>query len=397
MSFDIVIVGGGFGGLEAAFTLRTLMGDAASIALIDRQAEHSFLPSIHEVSTGKIAARSIQIPLETVLAPAGIRFIKGDVSTVDTTSRHVSMAKGGLGYDCLLLAMGAENNFFGVPGAERFSYRFRTPGDALKIRDGLERLLAEARKDVHLVIAGGGTEGVEVAGELLDLTTDRNASITVIEGQQQLLPGFPAALGGFAEKYLREKGVSIITAECITAVRDDSLILSSGRELPQSMLIWSGGIKPSGLINGLALPKDPAGWLVVDAFLRSPSDERIFVVGDAATITVPGNAPPLPKLAYLAQDQAKVAALNISSFLQRSGDLIRYEARTRPQLISIGKNMGIYAFKDTFRTGAWVVGLKKAVERKHMMSYLSRPLITGITRNIPGSSLLIRMGLKLPF
>ena len=397
MSFDIVIVGGGFGGLEAAFTLRTLMGDSASITLIDRQAEHSFLPSIHEVTTGKIAAGSIQIPLKTVLAPAGIHFVQGEVSTINTTSRQVSMAEGVFGYDCLLLATGAENNFFNVPGAERFSFRFRTPGDALRIREGLERLLAEARKDVHLVIAGGGTEGVEVAGELLDLTTDNNASITVIEGQQQLLPGFPSAIGGFAEKYLQEKGVSIITAERITAVREDSLVLSSGRVLPQSMLIWSGGIKPSGLINSLALPKDPAGWIIVDAFLRSSADERIFVVGDAASITGPENALPLPKLAYLAQDQAKVASLNICSFLRRSGDLVRYEVRTRPQLISIGKNMGIYALKDSFRTGAWVVGLKKAVERKHVMSYLSRPLITGIARNIPGSSLLIRMGLKLPF
>jgi NADH dehydrogenase len=383
--------------LEAAFTLRTVMGDAASITLIDRQAEHSFLPSIHEVSTGKITAKSIQIPLETVLEPAGIRFVKGDVSTIDTKSRQVSMAEGELGYDCLLLATGAENNFFGVPGAERFSFRFRTPGDAVRIRQSLERLLAEGRPDAHLVIAGGGTEGVEVAGELLDLTKGHLAAITVIEAQQQLLPGFPAAMGGFAEKYLREQGVSVVTAERITAVREDSLILSSGRVLPQSLLIWSGGVKPSSLISGLDLPKDPAGWLIVDAHLRSPADERIFGIGDAITIMGPDNAFPLPKLAYHAQDQAKVAAVNIASFLHQSKDLVRYEVHTRPQLISIGKNMGIYARGDTFRTGAWVGGLKKAVERRHMMSYLSRPLITAIARKIPGSSLLIRMGLKLPF
>jgi len=397
MSFSVVIVGGGFGGLEAAFTLRTLMGDTATITLIDRQAEHSFLPSIHEVSTGKIDARSIQIPLATVLAPAGIRFVRGDVSAIDIGSRQVSMAAGGLGYDCLLLATGAENNFFGVPGAERFSFRFRTPGDALRIRESLERLLAEERKDVRLVMAGGGTEGVEVAGELLDLIGDHSATITVIEAHQQLLPGFPAAIGDFAANYLREKGVTIITAERITSVRETSLILSSGRELPQSMLIWSGGIKPSSLISGLSLPKDPAGWLVVDDHLRSPADERIFAVGDAVTVTGPSGARSLPKLAYHAQDQAKVAAINTSSFLQRSGDLIRYEPRNKPQLISIGKNMGIYAQGDRFRTGEWVVGLKKAVERSHLMSYLTRPLITSIARRIPGGSLLIRMGLQLPF
>jgi NADH:ubiquinone reductase (H+-translocating) len=397
MNVGIVIVGGGFGGLEAAFTLRTLMGDAATITLIDRQAEHSFLPSIHEVSSGKIDARSIQIPLETVLAPAGIRFVRGYVSAIDTKSRQVSMAAGGLGYDCLLLATGAENNFFGVPGAERFSFRFRTPGDALRIRGSLERLLAEERKDVHLVMAGGGTEGVEVAGELLDLNNAHNGTITIIEAHRQLLPGFPAAIRDFAEKYLREKGVTIITDERITAVREASLILSSGRELPQSMLIWSGGIKPSSLISGLALPKDPDGWLIVDDHLRSPADERIFAVGDAVTVTGPAGALSLPRLAYFALDQAKVSAINISSFLQRSGELVRYEPRFRPQLISIGKNMGIYARGDKFRTGKWVVGLKKAVERRHLMSYLSRPLITGIARRIPGGSLLMRMGLKLPF
>jgi NADH:quinone reductase (non-electrogenic) len=397
MNLGMVIVGGGFGGLEAAFTLRTIMGDAATITLIDRQAEHSFLPSIHEVSSGKIDAKSIQIPIETMLAPAGIRFVRGDVTAIDLKNRQVSMTAGGLVYDCLLLATGAENNFFGVPGAEQFSFRFRTPGDALRIQAGLGRLLAEEGEIVHLVMAGGGTEGVEVAGELLDLTRDRHATITVIEAQQKLLSGFPAAIGEFAETYLRKKGVTIITGERITDVREDSLTLSSGRELPQSMLIWSGGIKPSGLISGLALPKDPSGWLIVDDHLRSPADERIFGAGDAITVTRHGNALLLPKLAYHAQDQAKVAALNMSSFLQRGKDRVRYEPRSKPQLISIGRDMGIYARGDNFRTGAWVVGLKKAVERSHLMSCLSRPLITGIARRIPGSSALMRIGLRLPF
>jgi NADH dehydrogenase len=405
MSFEIVIVGGGFGGLEAAFTLKSLVGDAGGITLIDRQAFHSFIPSIHEISSAKIAARSIQIPLETVLAPAGIRFVHDEVIGIDIGHRRVIIPGGTVGYDCVVLATGAENNFFGVPGAEEFSFRFRTPDDAVRIRENLVCLLAEGTTNADLVLAGGGTEGVEVAGELLDLMRDGCAggdaapgkvAITLVEAQHRLLPGFPPAAREFAENYLRQRGVTIITGERITAVRRSSLVLASGRELSQSLLIWTGGIQPSRLISDLALPKDGAGWLIVTDRLRSPADERLYAVGDVVTIQVPDGALPLQRLAYHAQDQAKVAGINISYSL-RGKDPIRYEPRYRPQLISIGRDMGIYTWGGVFKAGAWVVGLKKAVERKHLMAYLARPLLSGIARKVPGSDLLKRLGLKLPF
>ena len=210
-----------------------------------------------------------------------------------------------------------------------------------------------------------------------------NITITVIEAQQQLLPGFPPAAREFAETYLREQGVTVITGQRITAVRNASLVLASDKELSHSMLIWTGGIKPSPLIDGLSLPKDPAGWLIVTDQLRSPADERFYAVGDVVTIQGPDGALPLPRLAHHARDQAEVAGLNIASFLNGK-NMIRYKPRFKPQLISIGRDMGIYTQGATFKSGAWVVDLKKAVERKHLMSYLTRPLIAGISRKVPG-------------
>jgi NADH dehydrogenase len=397
MSKSIVIVGGGFGGLEAAFTLRTLMSETAEITLIDRQADHSFLPSIHEICSGKTEVESIQIRLATMLLPAGIRFVQAAVSAVDRANRKVVTTGGSFGYDCLLLAAGAQNNFRGIPGAEQYSFRFRTAADAARIRERLMRLLSGGGAPVHVVVAGGGTEGVEVAGEFLDLMEEQDVRITLIEGQREILSGFPDGVRSFAEDRLRSKGLNLITGERIVAVHETSLTFSSGRELPQSMLIWSCGIKPSDLISGLALPKDSAGWLLVDPFLRSQEDERIFAVGDAISVTSPDSELPLPKLAYHAQDQARVAAVNIASFLRDSPSLVPYEPRIRPRLISIGKDMGIFVRGETFRTGAWVVGLKKAVERKHLMSCLSWPVIAGIGRRFPGRSWLMRLGLRLPF
>ena len=405
MNTTIVIVGGGFGGLEAALTLKGVTGDAVTITLIDRDGFHSFVPSIHEISSGKITSRSIQIPLETMLAPAGIRFVRDSVMAIDHENRRVKAASGDLNYDYLVLAAGAENHFFGVPGAEEHSFRFRTPEDAERIRAHLVRLLAEEQKDLHLVLAGGGTEGVEVAGELLDLIKDSGrefgpaggtVAITLVEAQQQLLPGFPPPAREFAENYLREKGVTIITGQRICEVRSGSIVLAAGRELPQSMLIWTGGIKPSPVIADLSLPKDPAGWLIVNDRLHSPVDERLYAVGDIVAIQGADGTVPLQRLAYHAQDQGAVAGINIANHLRGKG-LIRYAPKYKPQLVSIGRDMGIYTQGNVFKAGSWVVTLKKAVERKHLMSYLTRPLLSSISRKVPGIDLFKRLGLKLPF
>ncbi len=401
---NIVIVGGGFGGLEAAFTLKSLMGGACSIVLLDRKSHHSFIPAIHEVSSGKITPRSIQIPLETILAPAGIRFVRGEVTSVDLAGRRVTTAAGPIDYDYLIIAAGAENNFFGVPGAEEHSFRFRTPDDAAGIHECLAGLLAEGRR-VHVVLAGGGTEGVEAAGEFLDLIRDSGrgedmargeVSITLVEAQEQLLPGFPPAARAFAGDYLRRQGVTIITGRRIIAVREDSVVLETGAELPRTMMVWTAGIKPSRLIDSLALPKDSAGWLAVTDFLRSPGDGRLYAVGDIVTILGPGGPLQVQRLAYNAQDQAVIAGINIS-YDMRGRDLMHYAPRFKPRLVSVGRDMGIYTRGNVFRSGSWVVGIKKAIERGYLMSCLSRPLVSGVTRRIPGNDILKRLGLKLPF
>jgi NADH dehydrogenase len=405
MSTNIVIVGGGFGGLEAAFSLKGLVGNAGVITLLDRDDHHSFIPSIHEIISGKITSRSIQIPLATMLAPAGIRFVRDEVMAIDHANRRVTAATGSLDYDYLVVTTGAENNFFGVPGAQEHSFRFRKPDDAARIHARLALLIAEEQNDVHLVLVGGGPEGIEVAGELLDLIrgsgrekdlTGGKISVTLVEAQQQLLPGFLPAARVFVENYLRERGITIITGQRITAVREGSVALATGTELPRSMLIWTGGIKPSRFIDGLTLPKDPAGWLIVTDRLHSQADDRLYALGDIVTIQGPDGPLPLQRLAFHAQDQAVVAAINISYDL-RGKDLMRYEPRYKPQLVSIGRDMGIFTQGSVFKKGTWVVGLKKAVERKYLMSCLTRPLLLGISQKIPGTGILKRLGLKLPF
>jgi NADH:quinone reductase (non-electrogenic) len=403
MQTNILIIGGGFGGLEASFTLRSQLDDSTKITLIDRNFFHSFIPSIHEISSGKIMARNIQIPFATILAPAGIGFMQEEVHRIDPAERQVITSAGALTYDYLVLAAGARNNFFGVPGADEHACRFRSPEDAESIHKELVRLLSGHRRPVHIVLVGGGTEGVEVGGEIIDFIHDSGQSdelaesritMTIVERQPSLLPGYPEKAGTFAGQYLQKRGLKLILGKCIRTARVNALSIDPGIDLPFTLLIWSGGIMPSRLIEEIPLPKESAGWLIVTDKLNSPADERIFAIGDSVSIHSDEGPIKLQRLAYNALDQAVVAGSNIT-YHKRGKELIPFTPRTKPQLISLGRDMGIYTKDDQFRSGAWVVSLKKAVERKYLMSCLSRPLLIRIPFGIPGSGFIQWMKLKL--
>lgn len=402
MTTRIVIIGGGFGGLEAAFSLKGLLKRPFEITLIDRSAYHAFIPSIHLIVSGKVSADSIRIPLKVVLGAAGMMFVQDEALTVNTEKREVTTGGGTLPYDYLVLSSGAENNYFGVPGAEEFSYRFRTAEDADRIRAKLvQTLLGEAA--CRFVLAGAGTEGVEVIGEVLDLIRSEGreedlktgrVAIDVIEGKTRLLPQFPAEVQDIVEAYLRGRGVSLIAGDRISEVRKDGVVLGSGQKREASILIWTGGIQPSKLIRELPLLKDPGGWLSVAGQLHAPEDERVYGIGDAVSISTDGSPLALQRLAYHAQDQARVAALNIAADISGSGK-VAYKPRTRPQLISLGRDMGIFTLKDRVYSGPWVVTLKKAVERKHLMAYLSKPVSSAIWSLVPGAGLVRRMIVRI--
>jgi NADH dehydrogenase len=403
MTTRIVIAGGGFGGIETAFSLKGLLRPPFEITLIDKSAYHSFIPSIHLIVSGKVTAEEIRIPLKVVLGAAGIRFIQDEVLSVNTEKREVITGNSALQYDYLVLSSGAENNFFAIPGAEKFSYRFRTPDDAERIHAELVRLLADPAP-CRMVLAGGGTEGVEVAGELLDLIKAQGRgedlesgriAVELIEGKSRLLPGFLREVQDCADQYLRHQGVTMIAGDRIAEVRKDSVVLSSGQQRDASILIWSGGIQPSKLIRGLPLLKDPWGWLKVTDLLNSYDDDRVYGIGDAVSIYADDGPLALQRLAYHAQDQARVAALNIAAAVSDRG-MVSYTPKIKPQLISIGKDMGIFTLEDRVYSGPWVVSLKKAVERKHLMTYLTKPVSSAIWSNIPGAGFLQRLRTRLP-
>jgi NADH dehydrogenase FAD-containing subunit len=194
--------------------------------------------------------------------------------------------------------------------------------------------------------------------------------------KKRLLTGFPGEAQDRAESYLREQGVNLMTGRSIVEVRKDRVRLDTGEERDASVLIWTGGIQPSHLIRALALDKDPRGWLKVTDGLHSPDDERVFGIGDAVSI-YDEKGPRLLPACSPGAGPARVAALNIS-YQIRGRRQIAYVPKTRPQLISLGRDMGILTLGKRVFSGSWVIGLKKAVERKYLMSCLARPVSSAI-------------------
>jgi len=401
---NVIIIGGGFGGLETALSLKKLLPSSVRITLVDRGEYHSFIPSIHEVVSGTVQARDIQIPLALVLGLAGIAFVRDEVISVDVKGKKVVMSSQVLAYDYLVLSSGVENNFYDVKGAEAFSHRFRTPEDAERIHADLCSLFEDRNQICSVIIAGGGPEGVEVAGELLDLIRGRGyghdlnsgrISLTLIQGEDNLLSGFPVKAQEFAREYLLQKGAAIVTGHRIGEVQQNSVILDSGVKHDMSMLIWTGGIRPTRLIQELQLTKEPKGWLKVTDLLHSPDDNHIYGVGDIISIYVNDGPLPLTRLAYHALDQALIASMNISSHLQGRKQ-VGYSPKDKPQLVSLGKEMGIYTQKDMVLSGQWVVLLKKVVQARHLMTYLTKPGLSAIASKIPGQEFLHLLRILLP-
>lgn len=399
----VVIIGGGIGGLETALSLKRLFHSSANITLIDRQNHQSFLPSIHEAISGKIRPKDIEFNLEPVLKFSHIGFLQDEVHSLDLQNRKVVTKTGEQEYDYLVLACGAEVNFYGIKGADEYTHLFRSPEQAEKIYRDVKKALHDGENPCKIIIAGGGLEGIEIAGELFDLIREEGlqedlesgrVTVEIIEGNSRLLPECDEKVKDFAEDYLKKAGTLVTTGTCIAEVQDGSVILDSGVVREMSVLIWTGGIKAAQWLQDSPLSIDKRGWLNVDSWLRSPDHNNIFALGDV--IAIQSEESPLPRVATHALDQARLAALNI--FYDSQGrSKFRYYPKSKPQLISMGKKMGVMSEGNLMFSGSWVVGLKKLVEKRHLWTYQAKSYAAPVTEKIPGAEFRHMARMLMPF
>jgi NADH:ubiquinone reductase (H+-translocating) len=368
----VVIVGGGFGGLECA---KALAAAPCSVTVIDRQNHHCFQPLLYQVATAALSPADVAWPIRSILSTQrNARVIMGEVTEIDRSRREVLM-DGGTNYpfDYLVLATGVTHSYFGhdawavsAPGLKRIE-------DAVDIRRRI--LLAFERAEIepdarersrHLTFAivGGGPTGVELAGAIVDLARfalsrdfraidPRAARIILLEAGPRLLPAFPDALSRYAERTLSRMGVEVRTSTAVTNL-EKGRVVTAREIIPTGCVVWAAGVKASSAAQWLDADADRAGRLKVLPDLSVSGEPNIFAIGDTAAIS--GASGPVPGIAPAAKQMGRYVGRLIRARLCGQSHSDRFAYRHAGDLAAIGRKAAIVSIGRLRLTGfpAWM-------------------------------------------
>jgi NADH:ubiquinone reductase (H+-translocating) len=376
----VVIVGAGFGGLNAA---RALAKAPVRITVIDRKNFHTFQPLLYQVATAGLSPGEIAEPIRSILRQyKNVEVLMAEVTGFDLDRRVVETPELQIPYDYLIVASGATHSYFGHEDWEVFAPGLKTIEDALEIRRRVllafelaERQLAAGEKDapINFVVVGGGPTGVELAGTLAEISryalahdfrsiNPARTHILLIEGGPRVLPAYAEDLSRSAEEQLRHLGVEVRTSAMVTQVEAGAVYLGEAR-LPATVVLWAAGVAASPLGKRLGVAVDRAGRVPVQPDLSLPGHAEVFVIGDLAAAK-DQQGKPLPGVAPVAIQQGKYVAKLIGNEVEASPRRIGRAGEPRPpfhywdkgSLATIGRAAAVAQFGKIHISGfiAWL-------------------------------------------
>lgn len=375
MKKRIVIIGGGFGGLQAA---KELAGKPFEVTLIDRKNHHTFQPLLYQVATAVLSPGEIASPIRRILHRAkNVEVILGEVVGFDLDERFVDLQDGSrVPFDYLIVAAGARHSYFGNDQWESLAPGLKTLEDSLEIRRRVllafelaerEAYLTGVRRHLSFVVVGGGATGVEVAGAIADIAREalandfnlidtRRALVMLFEGGDRVLNSFSEELSAKAKSQLESLGVEVYLNSLATDV-ENGRINVNGKWINADVVVWATGVAASPLGALLGAETDRAGRVKVNRDLSVPGNERVFVIGDMVSL-VQADGKPVPGVAPAAMQMAELAVGNILSDL--AGKPRRdFEYRDKGSMATIGKRRAIAEMGSIRLSGfvAWLAWL----------------------------------------
>jgi len=353
---EVIVVGGGFGGLYAA---RALRGAPVHVTIVDRRNHHLFQPLLYHVATAALNPADIAAPIRSVFRGSkNVSVVLAEAVAVDATARKVILADGELSYDYLVLATGATHSYFGHDEWTPLAPGLKSIEDALEIRRRVllayemaerERDAGRRREWMTFVIVGGGPTGVELAGALAEISRQAlsrefqhidpsHARIILIESVPRVLPPYSEYLSAKARAQLERLGVDVWTGARVTGIEAGVVHLGNERILTRTV-IWAAGVAASPLARTLGVPLDRAGRVLVRPTLAIPGHDDVFVVGDLATVEQDGK--PVPGVAPAAIQMGRHAARNIlRAIAGQPEEAFRYWDKGSFATIGRGKAVG---------------------------------------------------------
>jgi NADH dehydrogenase len=387
----VVIVGGGFAGLNAA---KALKDAPVEITLVDRRNHHLFQPLLYQVATATLSPADIASPIREVLRKQrNTRVWLDEVTSVDPERKQVHLeTRGVLDYDYLILAAGARHSYFGHDEWEPYAPGIKSLEEALDIRtrvllafEAAEEAATEDDRQALMtfVIVGGGPTGVELAGAITEIAQHslanefraidpRHARIVLIEAMPRILPMFQEKLSESAARQLREMGVIVRTNSMVTDI-EDGLVRLGDDTIHSATIIWAAGVAASPIGKSLGVPVDRAGRVPVTDTLNVDAYPEIFVLGDMATMTGK-DGKPLPGVAPVAMQQGELAGANVLRLIQ--GEALQpFHYKDRGNMATIGRNRAIAQVGRFALSGfpAWLAW--SAVHVVNLSGYRNRAIV----------------------
>ena len=389
----IVILGGGFAGVECARQLESYFGNNSDIELV-MISEDNFLlftPMLPQVASGMVETRNVVMPIRAICKKT--KFYEGRIKNADPFGKLVTLWGTGekrgflIYYDYLVVALGSETNFFGMADVEKNAYTMKTLNDAVMLRNRAIDMLEQAENETDpilrnsfltFVVVGGGFAGIETAGELMDLLLDArkyyptihkdDIRVIVLETLPMILPGFNKKLAEFAKEKMIDRGIDIRLRTAVTNFDGTEVIVKSFDENPKDpmdeskigvirtkTLIWTAGVTPVNTIKR-SMFKTDKGKVIVNDFLEVPEFSGVFVIGDCALFMDPQTNRPFAPTAQIAEAQAKIAAHNLNALIKNL-EKKKFEYHSKGQMAIIGKRTGIATFLGMNISGllAWLI------------------------------------------
>ena len=326
----VLVLGGGFAGIGAA---QKLHKSDVDVVLVDKHDYHTFQPLLYQVATGLLEQPAVGHPIRDLFHDQdNARFHTDRVTAIDLDAREVQFAElEPLTYDYLVFGLGAEVNFFGVPGAAEHAFPLYTLPDAVRLKDHVLGKWEAADKSsdliedgaLNVVVVGGGPTGVETAGALAELYTGLfrkdypdisadAARIVLVEAGPEIFSMFKPDIREYAVEALTKRGVEVRAGEVVESITPLRVTLKSGEELKAHTLVWGAGLQGNALVQSLGLELERGNRIAVDGDLRIPSHPEVFAVGDVAAITDPKTKQVLPQLGSVALQSGEHAGETIA-------------------------------------------------------------------------------------
>ena len=369
MKKRIIVLGGGFAGVECTKHLQKLLSSSTDVEII-LISEDNFLlftPMLPQVASGTVQTRNIIIPLRAIIKNA--EFYESRVKGIDPVAKKVSLwgtpERHGitLDYDYLVVALGSETNFFGMSDLENNAFQMKTLNDAVIVRNRVIDMLEQANNEpdidvkkslLTIVIVGGGFAGIETAGELNDFLNDAtkyypkismsDISVKVLEALPAILPGFSPKLARFTQNKLIQHGVEIHLRTAVTEFDGDVVTIKNLDDdttdsIYTKTVIWTAGVTPANTIKR-SIFKTDRGRMIVNEHLKAEGYAEVFAAGDCIVCIDPLTEKPFAPTAQLAEAQAKRIAANLYALI-KGKEMRPFTYKSRGQMAIIGKRTGI--------------------------------------------------------